>query len=60
MAEHRERRKREGMSMATIWLTREDNEGLSRFMAEHQIESKQDAIAKALRTTFEKEQQTAS
>ncbi|TDW20372.1 hypothetical protein EV128_1252 [Rhizobium azibense] len=55
MAEHRERRKREGMSMATIWLTKEDTEKLGRFMAERKIESKQEAIQAALRTTFEKE-----
>ena len=55
MAEHRERRKREGMSMATIWLTKEDTEKLGKFMAEHKIQSKQEAIAAALRTTFERE-----
>ena len=55
MAEHRERRKREGMSTATIWLTKDDNEDLSRFMARNGIASKQEAIQAALRETFKKE-----
>jgi len=43
------------MSTATIWLTKDDNEDLSRFMARNGIASKQEAIQAALRETFKKE-----
>lgn len=59
MAKSRERRKREGMSEATIWLTKDDSENLSRFMQACNIQSKQDAISAALRKAFKGQTETA-
>jgi hypothetical protein len=47
------------MSEATIWLTKDDSENLSRFMQACNIQSKQDAISAALRKAFKGQTETA-
>lgn len=59
MAETRKRRKEQGLSQATVWLTKDDDEALRQFMAARRIESKQEAFSAALRSGLEKEMHLA-